>query len=151
MKYDSATPYIAAYVLLRRDDKLAFVLRENTGWMDGYYSLPSGKIEKAESFLTGAVREAHEEVGVTIEPANLQPLLTVHRNANDVTEWIDIYFEATSWTGEPYNAEPEKHRELTWLDPKDLPESVIPSIRQALEQIAAGSIYTELGWKTNKN
>jgi 8-oxo-dGTP diphosphatase len=75
-------------------------------------------------------------------------LLTVHRNdaESDIRFWVDVYFEAVSWRGEPFNAEPDIHSEFTWLDPENLPKNVIKSVRYALEQIAAGSQYAEYGW-----
>lgn len=53
------TPYLAAYLIFRNDEgKIAFVLRENTHWMNGYYGLPSGKVEADERVLVAAAREA---------------------------------------------------------------------------------------------
>lgn len=143
--YDTATPYIAAYVIFRRDNKIAFVLREHTKWMNGYYGLPSGKVELGESFSAAAIREAREETGVIVLAEDLRYLLTVHRLDGDST-WVDICFEATKWDGEPYNAEPEIHSKLTWLDPTDLLKNVVPSVRFMLEQIQAGKTYAEYGW-----
>ena len=64
MSYDTARPYIASYVILRKDGKIAFVLRANTNWMNDHYGLPSGKVENNESYLQAAVREAKEEVAL---------------------------------------------------------------------------------------
>jgi 8-oxo-dGTP diphosphatase len=146
MKYDTATPYVAAYVLLYQNDKLAFVLRSHTGYMDGQYGLPSGKVEKNENYLAAAVREAKEEIGVDIKPTDLQHSLTVHRDGEDGVSWVDIYFTTASWTGEPYNAEPDKHSEFAWLDTNNLPDNVIPAVRHSLEQIKAKQSYSEFGW-----
>jgi 8-oxo-dGTP diphosphatase len=144
-KYDTAAPYIASFVLLRRGNTVAFVLRANTQWMNGYYGLPSGKVEKNERFMAAAVREAKEEVGVTIAEDNLSHAVTVHRYDVDI-QWVDVLFEVSSWEGEPYNAEPHMHSELVWLDLDNLPENVIPSVRYELEQIKAGKTYGEFGW-----
>src|SRR2546430_1308799 len=100
--FGTARPYAACYVILRRDNKVAFVLRHNAGWMNGYYGLPAGKVEVAENFRAGAVREAKEEVGITIAPSSLTHALTVHRLGDDKLEWVDVYFEVTEWEGEPY-------------------------------------------------
>jgi 8-oxo-dGTP diphosphatase len=78
-EYRTAQPRIAVYILLEKDGRHAFVKRSNTGWRDGYYSLPSGKVEKGESYLRAAVREAKEEVGVTIDLEDLEHVLTTHR------------------------------------------------------------------------
>ncbi len=151
MKYDTATPYIASYVLLRNGNKIAFVLRENTSWMNGYYGLPSGKVEDNEPFMKAAVREAKEEVGIDINPANLRHSLTVHRRSENTGDksilyWVDVYFEVDEWHGEVKNTEPELHSEVAWLDLNNLPANIIPSVRFALEQISAGNSYCEYGW-----
>ena len=142
--FDTATPYIACFVLLRRGDKAAFVLRENTSYMSGYYGLPAGKVEVNESFTTGCVREGKEEAGVEIDAVDLVHMITVHRH--DDTDWVDIYFEAKHWLGEPYNAEPEVHAELKWFDLHDLPKNTVPPQRAALEAFLAGKVYDEYGW-----
>ncbi len=145
MKYNTATPYIASYVIIHQDKKIAFVLRENTPWMNGYYGLPSGKVEKGETYTEAAIREAKEETGVKIQPKDLDQLLVLHRKEPEMT-WVDIFFEAKTWQGEPFNAEPDMHSELAWFDLKHLPKNVIPSVRYALEQIEAGKTYGEFGW-----
>ncbi len=143
-KYDSATPYIAAHLILRRNGKVAFVLRQNTGWGDGLYGLISGKVDEGESYLSAAAREAQEEAGVDISPKDLRHVLTANRKSDLM--WVDVCFEAVKWKGEAYNAEPHKHAELVWLDPKNLPDNVVPPIRFYLEQIANGKTYAEYGW-----
>jgi 8-oxo-dGTP pyrophosphatase MutT (NUDIX family) len=145
MKYYIATPYTAAHVILRKDGKIAFLLRQNTNWGDGYYGLLSGKVDHGETYLETAVREAKEEAGVDIKPSDLKHVLTAHRKSDML--WVDVCFEATKWQGEAYNAEPHKHGELVWLDPKNLPDNVVPPIRFYLEQIATGHRYAEYGWQ----
>lgn len=145
MSYDTATPYIASYVLLRKGNKLAFVLRKNTGWMDGKYGLPAGKVEKDERYTAAAVREAEEEAGVKIKEKDLKFVHISHRRAE--TDWVDVIFEATKWEGEPYNAEPEVHEKLEWIDLDELPENVISAIRFFLNKIKEGQIYSEYGWE----
>lgn len=149
MIYDTATPYVAAYVLLHQANKLAFVLRSHTGYMDGMYGLPSGKVEKNESFRAAAVREAREEIGVEIVPSSLQPTLTMHRAGESGSSWVDVYFTVPTWQREPYNAEPDKHGELAWLDVDNLPENIVPSVRHGLQAIARGEFYTEFAWTTS--
>lgn len=145
MKYDTAQPYIASYLILRKDDKIAFVLRSNTSWMNDYYGLVSGKVEKGESYLQAAVREGKEEAGVVIDQKDLSHVLTMHRLEGEDNHWVDVFFEPSKYEGEPYNAEPHMHSALAWLDPKNLPENVIPSVRFAIEQIEKGNVYCEYG------
>ncbi|MEO8104973.1 MAG: NUDIX domain-containing protein [Candidatus Saccharibacteria bacterium] len=149
MIYDTATPYVAAYVLLRRANTLAFVLRSHTGYMDGMYGLPSGKVEKNETFRAAAVREAREEIGVEIDPQVLQPALTMHRAGESGSSWVDVYFSVPTWQGEPSNAEPDKHGELAWLAVDDLPANIVPSVRAGLQAMARGEFYSEFAWPTS--
>ena len=141
-EYDIARPYTAVFVIFRHDGKIAFVLRKNTDWMNNYYGLPAGKVEKNETFLEAAVREAKEEVGVDIDPQDLKLVLTFHRVHPDST-WVDIMFEAAQWKGEIYNAEPEVHGEVAWFDPTQLPDNIVPPVREALEAIERGETYLE--------
>jgi 8-oxo-dGTP diphosphatase len=145
VKYDIATPYTAVFIVFRKQDKIAFLLRSNTDWMNGHYGLPAGKVEKDESFRAAAVREAKEEVGVAIKPEDLKFVFVTYRH-EESSDWINIVFEALTWEGDLYNAEPDVHGELVWFDPKDLPENMVPSVRIAIEHIEAGDSYAEYGW-----
>lgn len=151
-RYDIARPYTACFVLLRRGSKVAMVLRKNTGWMDGHYGLPSGKGEWHETFTQIAIREAKEETGVVIKPQDVRVVHVTHRRSksmdkkDEFMDWVDVYFEADKWQGEPRNAEPEKSERLDWIGLDDLPNNVVPSERAALESIAKGNIYSESGW-----
>jgi 8-oxo-dGTP diphosphatase len=149
-KYNSARPYVAAFVIFRQNDKIAFLLRENTKWMNGKYGLPAGKVDPGESISAGAIREAKEEVGVDIDPKDLKHLLTVYRTtsvADEPDPWLDVIFEAKKWEGELYNAEPHVHAELAWLDPENLPENLTPYVKFFLQHIKDGARFAEMGWK----
>lgn len=148
-KYNTARPYIACFTILRKENKIAMVLRKNTGWMDGYYGLPAGKVERHETFLHAAARETKEEAGVDVTFSDLIPTHVAHRHAQDsdsYMDWVDMYFEAKTWQGKPYNAEPEKSERLDWLNLDDLPDNIVPPQRAALLAIAKGELYSEFGW-----
>lgn len=145
MSYDTATPRVASYVIIRKANKIAFVLRSNTSWNNGHYGLPSGKVENDESYTQAAIREAKEEAGITIDPKDLKFVHVMHRNEG--SDWVDVFFEVAIWKGEPHNAEPHMHSSLEWLDNKNLPKNVIPSVVFALEQISQGEVFSEYGWE----
>jgi ADP-ribose pyrophosphatase YjhB (NUDIX family) len=134
-------------MIVRKEGKIAFILRQNTTWMNGFYSLPSGKIEKNEPYTLGAVREAREEIGVEVNPQDLKFVHVMHRSQD--SDWVDIYFEIEKWAGEPINAEPHLHGELVWFDPQKMPENIVPCVRFALEQIEQGKYFSEFGFDQN--
>lgn len=151
-----ARPYCACFVILRRGNKIAMLLRKGTSWMDGYYGLPAGKSEWFEPFSTGAVREAKEEAGVDIKESDLQFVHMMHRHGvaeieQKFMDWVDVYFEANKWEGEPYNAEIHKSERLEWIEIENMPDNVIPEVRDALNHIAKGIYYSEFGWDPAEN
>ncbi len=151
--YDTATPYLASFVIIRnKEGKIAFVLRSNTGWMNGFYGLPSGKVEKVESFADAVAREAKEEAGITFDPKNAKFVHIMHRyTPPEPSDWVDVFFEVSNYEGEAYNAEPDVHGELVWLDPTNLPKNVIPAVKQAIGYIEEGIRYSEFGWPNSED
>ena len=70
----------AAYVILRRDvdgdggGQVLLQLRQHTGYMDGFWACgAAGHVEAGKSVLEAAHREAIEQLGVKVEPADLRP------------------------------------------------------------------------------
>lgn len=132
-------------VLIRRENKLLFVLRQNTGYKDGEYGLPGGHVEPNETFTQAAVREVMEETGLVIEDSDLQQLLCVQRKSNDSIR-LDMYFELRNWKGEPINAEPEVHASISWFDCTELPDNTMDYMKAGLEAIQSGKTYSECNW-----
>ena len=138
----------AAYVFLRRDvgdgPEVLLQLREGTGYMDGHWAAAAaGHVEAGESVLAAAVREADEELGVTIDPADLAPLCAMHRTSaphGPVDERVDFFFECRRWTGEPRTVEADKSVALRWFDLVALPEPVVPHERQVLDALVRGAV-----------
>lgn len=145
----------AVHVLVRRGDDILLVLRSATGYEDGKYCLPSGHVEEGETFSAAAVREVREEVGLVLNQNEVGFVYLQHRLAlNELGEpeiWIDTFFEAGAWQGEPTNAEPDKHAEVAWCYGEDLPKNLMESHRYALQRIAEGHVYGEFGWEDNGN
>ncbi|MCP3773607.1 NUDIX domain-containing protein [Paenibacillus sp. MZ04-78.2] len=136
----------AVYLLLVRDNKLLLLRRTNTGYEDGKLSLVAGKVDGNEEVKRAAAREAWEESGVRVDPADLEVASVMHRNS-DTGEWIDFFLTVKRWEGEPYNREPEKCSEMAWYPLDGLPEDMIPHVRQAVENALAGVFYDSYGWQ----
>ncbi|MFB0841308.1 NUDIX hydrolase [Paenibacillus oleatilyticus] len=138
--------YSAVYLLLVRENKLLLLRRTNTGYEDGKLSLVAGKVDGNEEVKRAAAREAWEESGVRVDPADLEVASVMHRNS-DTGEWIDFFLTVKRWEGEPYNREPDKCSEMAWYPLDGLPEDMIPHVRQAVENVLAGIFYDSYGWQ----
>jgi 8-oxo-dGTP pyrophosphatase MutT (NUDIX family) len=134
----------AAYVLLLRADEVLLQVRKDTGWMDGYWAVAAaGHVEKGESVLAAASREAAEELGVKIAPDDLEPVTAMHRTGGDglpIDERVDFFFAVRRWVGEPRLMEPAKAADLRWFPLDALPDPVVPHELYVLEGIRSGTV-----------
>lgn len=134
----------AVYLVLRQNDKVLLLQRQNTGYQDGLYSLIAGHLDGGEFASQAMVREAKEEADITINPDDLNLVYTTHRlNGGPDYERIDLFFECSKWQGEIKNTEPHKCSDLSWFSTDGLPTNTIPHIRIVLEDIARGKTYSE--------
>jgi 8-oxo-dGTP diphosphatase len=139
----------AAYVLLLRArdtgaDEVLLQLRQHTGFMDGHWACAAaGHVEVGESVLAAAVREAAEELGVTISPAELLPITTMHRTqrtGDPVDERVDFFFGCRRWRGEPRLLEPKKSAGLDWFALDALPDPVVPHERYVFDRLRVDAL-----------
>ena len=134
-------------LVLIRDGKVCLLRRANTGYEDGKYCFPAGHKEPGESPIAGAIREAFEEVGITVDPAHVTHAHTMHRHCHDQEpkhERIAYFFTAAEWEGEPANVEPAKSDHLGWFPLDALPE-MMPYMKAALLCIRDRKPYSEYG------
>lgn len=132
------------HLLLRRGDDVLFGQRQNTGYEDGAWHLPSGHLEADESVIAALIREADEEVGVQIRPADVEFAHVMHNSSAGGR--IAFFFTVDTWTGEPTNREPDKCRELRWFPLGALPDHMIDYCRTALNHITAPQAFSAYGW-----
>lgn len=138
---------VSTFLVLKRDNQILLLKRQNTGYRDGEYGVVSGHVEAGESYTQATVREAKEEAGIDLDPASLYLVHAQHRkSAHDGSERVDLYFSADEWSGEIKNCEPNKCSELKWFDLDELPENTIPGVKIALEEMRRDQIYSEYGW-----
>ena len=129
------------HLFFLRGDQILLLRRFNTGFRDGEYSVPAGHLDGGETVLEAGVREAKEETGVDLTIDDMTFSTVMHR-IEDV-ERVDFFFQAGAWTGEPFNAEPDKCDDLRWFDLNHLPENTVPYVRQALRNHLAGIPFSE--------
>jgi 8-oxo-dGTP pyrophosphatase MutT (NUDIX family) len=104
-------------------------------------------MEQGESIMHAGVRETFEETGITLDPAALRHVLSIHqRNPGTGHARIGFAFEPHSWDGEPVNAEPHKHSALVWADPARLPPDVVGCAAAVITAVERGLTFTLNGW-----
>jgi 8-oxo-dGTP diphosphatase len=139
------TANLAVYLMLISEDRLLLALRKNTGFADGLYSLPSGHVEVGESVVDAMVREANEEIGIVLDPENLEMVHVAYHQSDK--PYVDFYWLCTEFEGKVCNGEPEKCGELTFFPIDELPDNVAPNVRSAIEHMAEGKVFSEFGFE----
>ena len=141
------TSRLASFVLLERDGKIVMSLRARTGYADGMYQMPSGHVEAGEYPVDAAVREVKEEVGIDLVPDDLELIHVSFRmgDPNDGGDYVDFFFKATRWSGEPANTEPEKCDGITWAALDALPENTVPVVARVVGFIRRGIPFSQIG------
>ena len=129
-----------------KGEEILFQKRKNTGYFDGYYDFSaSGHVENNESMKMAMCREAKEELGIKIEPQNLEFICMIHKNTNG-NIYYNGYFKAVKWEGTPTINEPEKNEELRWINIDNLPENIVDDRITAIENYKNKITYSEYGW-----
>jgi len=137
--------HIAAYLVLEKDGKILFHKRKNSGYYDGFYSLIAGHLDGAETAKQAIIREAQEEAGIVVVPEDLKVAHVSHR-FNPHREYIDIYLTTSKWEGEITNIEPHKCDGLDWFPKDQLPENIVPEVKDVLDQISQNNFYSDVGF-----
>lgn len=132
----------AAFIFLLKDNQFLAMRRENTGYMDGWLSLPSGHIEAGETPSEAAARELAEEVGITVPPTKLAYHHAQHYMDAETT-YINHYFTCTDWSGSPSNAEPDKCSDIMWLNTEETHPELIEQVQIAQKSLDNQQIYSE--------
>lgn len=138
-----ATFPVTVHLLFIREGKVLLSRRFNTGYADGQYSVPAGHLDGGETVRDAAAREAREETGVRIEAGDIHFSSVMHRVEGD--ERVDFFVQVLKWSGEPFNAEPDKCGDLCWVDLNALPEDAIPYVRRAIANHLNGVPFDEFG------
>lgn len=146
------TMLVAAVIVHDRAAGRVALLRrgERAKFGRGLWDLPSGKRDPGEPVTATAVRELHEETGLSVRPEDLVLAHLVHGawGVESPGGFVTVVFAVHAWTGELVNREPDKHAAAVWTDTAALPEAFVPSTASALRAHLAGDApgVTLRGW-----
>ena len=72
---------IAVHVFLFRENSILLMKRANTGFKDGFWSVPAGRLNSDETIRQAMVREVKEEVGASVDIESLsKPIIMHHKD-----------------------------------------------------------------------
>jgi adenylate cyclase class IV/ADP-ribose pyrophosphatase YjhB (NUDIX family) len=137
---------LAVHLFLLRGDQILLLRRCNTGYEDGKLSVVAGHVEPGEPITAAAMREAREEVGISLAHERLHVVGVMHRRSGE--ERVDIFltYALAAADGDPVNREPGKCSELLWVPLTELPVDTIPYVRAGIEGYRRGTWFQEFGW-----
>ncbi|MBT3816833.1 MAG: NUDIX domain-containing protein [Candidatus Magasanikbacteria bacterium] len=146
MKKERFTAKISVHILFMKENSILLSLRKNIT-LDGLYGLVAGHLNGGETVTHAIMREAKEEVGVIVDPKDIKIANVCHNfNPKNNTEFVQFYTICKKWDGEITNAEPEKCGGLQFFPVDNLPDNIVPYIKDAIEKTLAGVTFYEYGW-----
>ena len=139
---------VAVYLILIENKKILLQLRDGTNYMKGYYSVPSGHLEKLEGCIHALIRETKEETDLDIKREDIELKYLSNRLSDvDDVEYMCLFFTTKKYSGEMKIMEPHKCKELKFFDLDNLPENLVPELKDFLQNyLKEGKNYGEMGY-----
>jgi 8-oxo-dGTP diphosphatase len=140
------TSFVDVLLLLVRDGHVLLAERCNTGYADGQWNLPSGKLNEGEDLQAALIRETREEIGLQLRRDAVRMVTSVHYLNPEGHARVGFFFHVPTWNGEPYNAEPHKCARIGWFPMNQLPDNTVPYSRAGVELYRRGQPFGLQGW-----
>ena len=127
--------------------------RQNTGYADGMWDCAaSGHVDEDESMKMALIREAKEELGITIDIEDVEFATITHKYTSETkSTYYNGFFVVKKYSGIPCIKEPEKCSDLKWFNIEKLPDNLLPDRKQALQNYLLNIYYDEFGWNRKKD
>ncbi|WIX85731.1 NUDIX domain-containing protein [Amycolatopsis sp. DG1A-15b] len=140
------TSFVDVLIILERGEHVLLARRAGTGYADGQWNLPSGKLEEGEDMVAAIIREAREEIDVEVDRDDLEMVTSVHCLNPEGKARVGFFFRARRWRGEARNAEPHKCSQIAWFPKASLPASTVPYTHAGVELYRRDERFGLQGW-----
>ncbi len=108
--------YSAVFAIIKDTNwKTLMQQRQNTGFRDWLYQLPSGHVEWKEEILVAMKRELKEEINIDVELSDIKIIHCTHVICPDRI-YINFYIEVLKYSWKIENLEPEKCSSLSFIN-----------------------------------
>ena len=133
--------HAACYMVIEKDSQILLHLRRNSGYFDGYYSIPAGHLEQNEKCMDCIIRELREETSLEVNKEDLEFLFAI--GPSEKSDYVCLFFGANKYKGVPTIMEPDKCSELKFYDLNNLPNNLVPELEVFLEGRKNGLNYSD--------
>jgi len=127
---------VAVYAIIECDGKILLHQRQNSGYMDGCYGVPSGHVEGDENLVSAVIRECKEETDIDVEANDVVFDYVTYRNSAYM--YACFFFKIKRYCGIPRLMEPDKCGDLRFFSKTDLPKNMVPELVQYFADSASG-------------
>lgn len=136
--------YLSSIYMIIRDSEGRVLLqrRQGTNLWCGFLALPAGHVDEGENAYDALVREAKEELGITVRVEDIVDTFVVNRRNKTLKPYYDVYFELSGYEGIIDIKEPDKCSALVWGDINNLPDDMIEFERIAIEENLKGNKFS---------
>ncbi|WP_078891036.1 phosphotransferase [Streptomyces sp. NRRL S-350] len=137
---------VDVHVILRREGlagpEVLLSRRAGQVYAAGLWHLPSGHLDGPhEDVVEALIREAKEETGVGIDPADVRHAVTVHHRSPGGGARVGVLFEVRRWSGDPRILEPAVCDAMGWYPLAELPSPMVAYCRAGLDAYQAGQQF----------
>jgi 8-oxo-dGTP diphosphatase len=130
---------IGVGVIITNDKNEILLIQRKGFWGNGMWAYPGGKLEYGETFEECAIREAEEEVGLTLTSPKFLAMTNIMWE-KEKYQFITVLMEADCPVGQiPENCEPDKCSAVQWFPKDNLPFPLFPPLQQLKEGKAYGT------------
>jgi 8-oxo-dGTP diphosphatase len=114
--------FVVAAALTNQSGEILLQRRPEGRQMAGLWEFPGGKVDAGESPELALVRELNEELGIVVDPKQLQPMTFASEPLGERNLLLLLYL-CREWQGEP---QPLDAPEICWLRPSDMHKLAMP-------------------------